>query len=194
MAQSWKSQFALVAALLATVAASLAVIPLLVSSGGIEIMLLGERFEPWELLGVFSVALCTGGAAASVSLALFVRRSTGESAGKGLVLAAVPAGAMLLPGGLAAYQLSTAGALVLREQDAYSRVSHKRRRPGCSSVLTRAHPSPLADGRGKRRRRGVDPRYGCGIVRLRTDRAGLLPLSRTDTCRPCGQGRSAACR
>jgi hypothetical protein len=104
----------MIAALVATVAASLAVIPMLsaagdwTKAGGINLLtanidILSGKFTR------LAPMLLTGGMALAVALAAFVRNKSRESATKGAGLAAVPAVAFVLMVGVAIYQLAAMG-------------------------------------------------------------------------------------
>jgi hypothetical protein len=94
-----------VAALMATLTATAAVV-LLVSAGG-----LGILAAAFPLPFTMSHLFLASGMALVVALAASVRGRGSESALKGLMLAAVPGAGLLLLGLLAAYQLLTAGEL-----------------------------------------------------------------------------------
>jgi hypothetical protein len=96
---------AMIAVLVATVAASLAVLPILRAAGGMDAVTAQNDI----LSGKFTrltPALLTGGAALAVTLTAYVRNRSRESAARGAGLAAVPVVAFLLMLAVAAYQLA----------------------------------------------------------------------------------------
>ena len=102
-----RGSLTIILALLATVAASAAAVPLLESAGGVGRLAAPTFYYPFTV----SDFLFAGGLAIAVALAAYVRGRDTESAMKGLLLAALPAAGLLMLGLLAAYQLTTAGEL-----------------------------------------------------------------------------------
>ena len=97
----------MIAALTATLAASVAVVPILAKVGGVEV--LGIVNDSLETGRELSTLILTGGLALAVALAAYVRKTTPESARKGLSLAAVCVTGLVCLGLVAAYQYATIG-------------------------------------------------------------------------------------
>ncbi len=101
----------MVAALTATVLASLAVVPMVIAAGGLGFLTSGPATLDM-LSGKFTrlaAILLTGGMALAVALTAFIRNQSRESASKGISLAAVPAMGFVSLGLLGFYQLAVMG-------------------------------------------------------------------------------------
>jgi len=93
------------------VAASLAVIPVLRTAGGLGFLNIAYHWPFDAYLEKTSLVLLTGCTAVAFALTAYVRNQSRESATKGLALTATAAAAALTLLAVAAYYLATAGAL-----------------------------------------------------------------------------------